>query len=377
MNILINALGITDSGGVTVLKKLFEELSKEHSNKYVILCNKNQSVIKLIINYKLQMNFEFKVIKDLGIFKRVYYENFIFKEIIKDSSIDLIYNFSGSSQFFIKTPQLVKTHNLLFYTKKLDRFYQSRLILWIRHVFLKRIFFKFMLNRSRHIEIQSPHVKSCLSDFIKMKDKVFYIKSDIDISDSFFLTPKQYDFNKKINFLYIIGPHFEYPHKNIKDFTNAMLGMKNSNINYEITITLSEEQLSASTCWDCSLNTETNFLGYIDSREELKNLFCDNTILISTSVIETLGLHVVEAIQNGILTIVPGEEYASSVYGNKMFKYDLFNKDSLISVIMNILNYKNSFEMKILDIQEDLRKSEMTKFRSILDIFDEVINVQK
>jgi hypothetical protein len=46
-------------------------------------------------------------------------------------------------------------------------------------------------------------------------------------------------------------------------------------------------------------------------------LFCDNTILISTSIIETLGLHVIEGIKNGITTITPDESYANIVYGSE------------------------------------------------------------
>ena len=96
----------------------------------------------------------------------MYFENFIFKEIVNNHRIDLIYNFSGTKQFFINTPQLIKIHNLLFYSKKLDHSYKlkSQFILWIKQIFFKRIIFKFMLKRSKHIEIQSSHVKSCLLD---------------------------------------------------------------------------------------------------------------------------------------------------------------------------------------------------------------------
>ena len=75
--------------------------------------------------------------------------------------------------------------------------------------------------------------------------------------------------------------------------------------------------------------------------KKITELFCDNTILISTSIIETLGLHVIEGIKNGVITVVPNEEYANVVYGSNIFKYELFNKDSLISVIMRIINFKN------------------------------------
>ena len=124
-----------------------------------------------------------------------------------------------------------------------------------------------------------------------------------------------------------------------------------------------------------SLNSKTNFLGYISDQEKMKELFCDNTILISTSIIETLGLHVIEGIKNGVITIVPDEEYANTVYGKNIFKYKLFNKDSLVDTIMSVMNYKGSYDEKFIFLQNNLRQSEVNKFGSILDVFDEVKNV--
>jgi hypothetical protein len=60
-----------------------------------------------------------------------------------------------------------------------------------------------------------------------------------------------------------------------------------------------------------------------------------------------------------------------------MFKYELFNKDSLLGAIISVMNYKESYTEKILSLQDDLRQNEVSKFGSILDVFDEVMNVQK
>ena len=155
-----------------------------------------------------------------------------------------------------------------------------------------------------------------------------------------------------------------------------MLNLTEAGIDFEINITLTNEQLNNSKVWDASLNSKTNYLGYMGNQEKMAELFCDNAILISTSIIETLGLHVIEGIKSGVITITPDEEYANTVYGENMFKYELFNKNSFMSVIMSVINYKESYSEKILSIQDDLRQSEMSKFSSILDVFDEVINVQ-
>ena len=193
-------------------------------------------ILKLINKYQNIKNFEFKIQKYKSPIYRLYYENVIFRKIIKEYSLRLIYNFSGSYQFFFKIPQITKIHNLIFYSKKLDAAYRknSQLILWARQVYLKRLIFKFMLSKSKHVEIQSKHVKSCLLDFINTREKFFYVKSDINVSNIEFYKPKQYNFSKKIKFLYIVGPHFEYIHKNFIDFTNTLLELDSKSIDFKV-----------------------------------------------------------------------------------------------------------------------------------------------
>ena len=374
--ILINALGIIDSGGISVLDKLLNECTKNKLNSFYIVCNCNKNIQRLIEKFRPFKNFEFKRITNKSFLYRIYYENFVIKRYA-ESYADLIYNFSGSFLYFVKKPQIVKVQNLIFYSKKLDSIYKKngRYLSWIFKIYIKRLLFIFFLKNAKHIEIQSNHVANHLRSFIDIKCKILYVKSDVDIAKNEFFLPKQYDFSKKINFLYVVGPHFEYLHKNIIDFTSAMVDLSKKGINFEINITLTNRQLASSRFWDSSLNTKTNFLGYIDDQEKMKELFCENTILISTSVIETLGLHVIEGIKHGIIAIVPDEEYANVVYGGNVFKYELFNKKSLVNIIMKIVKYNGSLRKKVLSIQDDIKRSEGRKFGSILDIFDEVINV--
>ena len=379
MNILINALGVSDSGGVSVLKKLFRELLTPQGNYYIVICNYNPLVNQLMYKYRNNSDMFFFAVKQKGVLYRLYYENLILKRIARENEVDLIYNFSGSAQFFINPPQLLKIHNLLFYSKKLDGIYRqkNKSFLWIRQVFLKRVVFRLMLSKSKYIEAQSKHVVENLSEFINIKGKIFYVKSDIDVSSKAFKHPKDYDFSKKIKFLYIVGPHFESIHKNFITFVNALTAFDRLNINYEINITLTKDQLYSSEIWDSTLDSKTNYLGYIDSQDEINKLFCSNTILISTSIIETLGLHVIEGIKNGVITIAPNESYARTVYGDNMILYDTLNSESLLNAIQVVLESDSPHSELILSLQDRLKKSETAKHSNILDIFRGVLNVQK
>jgi len=375
INILINALGIADSGGIVVLDKALAECATDKSNALLIVCNSNENIRKLKIKYK---EFNFIMVRS-GLLYRVFYENIIFRRLVIKNNIQLIYNFSGSAQlnFLAHIPQLTKVHNLLFYSRNLDAVYHSKKAYfeWFKQVFLKRLYFKFMLNQSKYIEVQSNHVQDCLSNFIDTKNKIFYEKSDIDVCNDAFSLPRKYDFSKKIKFLYIVGPHFESIHKNFITFVNALTAFDRLNIDYEINITLTKGRLHNSEIWDSALDSKTNYLGYIDSQDEMNKLFCSNTILISTSIIETLGLHVIEGIKNGIITIAPNESYARTVYGDNMILYDTLNSESLLNAIQVVLESDSPHSELILSLQDRLKKSETAKHSNILDIFKGVLNV--
>ncbi len=56
---LINMLGITNSGGIEVADKMLTELSKDTSSVYVIITDYNMNILKLINKYQNIKNFEF------------------------------------------------------------------------------------------------------------------------------------------------------------------------------------------------------------------------------------------------------------------------------------------------------------------------------
>jgi hypothetical protein len=378
LKILVNGFGISDSGGVKVLEKLLREcVEAREDNQFVIMLTHSHLIEALVDKYQIYDMFSFKVCKFNNYIHRLYYENSTFRVLIAQYGIDLVYNFTASTQFFLDCPQLVKMHNLLWYSKKLDHCYKrdSHFILWIRQIVLKRVVFKFMLNKSKYIEIQSKHVEECISDYINIKNKHIFVKSDVDVTDNAFRAPRKYDFSKKLKFLYIVGPHFNYTHKNFLDFTNSMVELAKLNVDFEISITLQKHQLAGSKLWNELLNSRTDFHGYIDDPKKLEALFCDNTILISTSVIETLGLHVLEGIRNGVVTITPNEDYAEVVYGKKRYSYELFDVNSLCKTIAGVVRDVDIIADTIRAQQRYLRENEMSKFKNIVAVFREVLDV--
>ena len=230
-----------------------------------------------------------------------------------------------------------------------------------------------LIKQAKYIEVQSAHVEENIGNFLDIGNKKFFIKSDIDICENEFLKPKNYDFNKKIKFFYIVGPHFESLHKNFEEFVQAMLLLQKQNFDFEIVLTLTKEQLHGSVLWDASLDKNTTFLGY-SSKSKLQQQFKNNTILISTSIIETLGLHVIEAIQNGVLVIVPDEPYSRSVYGQDTVSYQLYSPVSLVEKIYDMTLLDNQAIRDIIQKNQNyLIQNESKKYHSVIEIFDEIL----
>ena len=380
MKVLVNAFGISSAGGITVLKKTINEFIDDQENQYYIFVFSNQNILNLVQEFNNIGNIHFKIYSDYGILFRLLRENLYFLNFVLRNNISLIYNFTGTRQLLFGIPTIVKVQNLLFFTKKLDSIYlnDNKIFLWLKQIWLKRIIFGLMLRFSKNIEIQSNHVQEELSNFININNKNFFIKNDFLINQSHFFEPKQYDFSKDITFLYVVGPHFSFPHKNIGDFVKTMVMLFNSNLNFHINITLTYEELKKSGLWDEKLNKITSFLGYIDSNTRMKTFYSNNVILISTSVTETLGLHVLEAILNGVLCIVPSESYSEKVYGNSVLTYNLFDCENLKQTIIQLKSYNNSAcHGLILDNQRYIYHNENDKYSNSLSIFNDVLKKRK
>ena len=373
--VLINALGIENSGGLNILRKTLDEISSDLDNQYYCEVYNGKYVVNLINDFALQSNIFFSVRRNYGNVYRLIYENINFPRIIRRKKINLIYNLSGSSQFFTSVKCIVKVQNLLFFTKSLDTIYfnQRLYYLWFRQIFMKRLILLPMLKRAQYIEIQSNHVKDELSNFLLTNKKTFFLKNDF-ISNKVNYMHQKYNFYDEITFLYIVGPHFEMPHKNFSDFVKAMILHLDLGFKFRIKITLSAEQLHQSDIWDKRLDKVTSFLGYIEDKKIMKGIFKDNSILVSTSAIETLGLHVIDAIVNGIICIVPKEPYSYKVYGDQILTYNLFNPKSLCDTISELMTYDSLMCNKLTQsTQEYIGQNESKKYKSSTQIFDAVL----
>ena len=96
--------------------------------------------------------------------------------------------------------------------------------------------------------------------------------------------------------------------------------------------------------------------------------------MISTSVIESLGLHVIEALKNGVVSITPDEKYSIEVYGEQSLRYKLFNSDSLFNKILETTQGKIDIKKNMAEQLEGLIQRERKKYNNILDVFKKILS---
>lgn len=370
MKVLTNALGITDSGGLTVFRRFLKEVSSENNYIYIVY-NSNDLTDAAVSPYRSCPHLKFFSYPRSNFLKRFWIEHVHFYKIIATEGVDVIYNFSGSAQF-LKTPQLIKLQNLMFFSKTLDQNYfnKERLLTWLKQIYFKRLILLNIYRFQHFFEIQSPHVKSAILDFMSERKKFFFIKNDFSFDD--FLSPKTYPNSGKKTFLFIVGPHFHTIHKNLEVFVKAMAELRLNGFDFEIIITLHRSQLENSTFWNESLTSVTKFIGYI-SQEELKKHLNENTILVSTSIVETIGLHVIEALREGCLAIVPNEDYSKDMYGSDLPEFQTNDHKALFEAIITVLTLPpDEVRAIIKKSQNFIIQNERSKLQRVSEIFQKM-----
>ena len=99
-SVLINAMGVRDSGGISVLNKTLRDLvnckNDRKNDRYVIIFNLCKNTFSIKNRYKENKNIDFIFIDSNSFLYRLYYENFKFSEIINQKKVVLVYNFSRS-----------------------------------------------------------------------------------------------------------------------------------------------------------------------------------------------------------------------------------------------------------------------------------------
>lgn len=305
MQIFILATAATTGGALSILKD-FLSLAKDDGNVYTVCINKK--IKDEINNYE---NFKFIYIDTKSWTKRLLFDFFRVKKIIKESNCQVCINFQNIP---IKTDvvQVVYIHQSLPFSN-IDFKLNSRhnIKLWLYKKFYGKLI-KLNSAYAKHFVVQTDWIKNALcQEGIATEDKISVIRPVIEVTKPQKKTPR---YTKQNVFFY---PADGYSYKNHIVVIEALgyLGgvyLYDNSIKIVFTLNSCDNPELVNRAKELGIDDYIEYTGYID-REEVMSLYSESKALIFPSRLETFGIPLIEASLFNLPIIVSDELYSRDV----------------------------------------------------------------
>lgn len=373
----INAIGTRHSGAAQVLLDLLEGLIKIPEIKKIKVFVSSDRIFKFPNNDKLKIIDAPSITNNLII--RFFWLQFYFGHWLSNYKCDIVYNFNNLAGN-LSLPQVLFIQQSLYFSKEAINSYfissNVSLISRIRKIiepFLMKMFFKVSVNNCKKIIVQTETMKEWVCNKLNIpKNRIIVILPEIP---NFFYGKrkatrkllKEIDSNSK-NWLYVGNTE---PYKNLKIIYEIAKLAESKNIDWKFHIVTPSKNIP----WKHPLIKWYNYL----EREKLKKMYFNADALIIPSLVETVGLPMLEAISIGIPVIAADRSYAheicgdSALYFNPYCSSELFrcllelNNNALYRQLINnqkvqikkfnqYINAKKTYEILIKEISKDWQK---------------------
>ena len=361
--IVVNAVASIHSGALSVLKNFI--LNAIDTEFYFLIFT------GIPIDIPEECNIKIIVKSNKTRLNRFFWDNFQLNRELKllNCVPDLVFSLQNTDfKVDYKVPHVVFFHNpFMLYDKKWNIFNKNERLFWFYKVVYKLIV-KNSLNRQTVLIVQSQWAKKALKKkgFFKFSIKVFKESRSAELKKT--LTPKS---GPKIQLFYPATPLSYKNHKflfvlleHIKEFDSALLSR------IKLNLTISKEDLWNLKLMNSYKNIEEAVIlnGYID-QSKVEKLYRESDFLIFPSLIETLGLPLLEASEFGINILSINLEYAKEVlsdYKNVVF-LDCKDLQKWVQSIKHFVPTER-------DRDQIVTKSDFTSWKSIFDYFNELIS---
>lgn len=342
MNIGIDIIGNLneDTGGKNYLVNLLKNLQKiDNTNSYFLFINKLDEDLFQIHN----KNFNLIPLsnKKLNSLKKIFIKQFIIPKLVKKFKLDKMYFPDNFSCIFCKVNYLLFIQNLII-------FYKTREIRGLKKFY--RIFLmKISAKRAKSIIVPSFTAKELLVQkfrIIPEKIKVVYHGIDKNFYSNNFnkSVEKQVIEKFKLNKKYILYVSALWEYKNhlllIKAFEKLV---KEDNIDLNLVIVgkgsiTNIDYLKNLYKLPEKLNIEKNiiFIGNVD-KEYLKYIYKNALIFIMSSMCESFGFPVVEAMASGIPVISSNAFALKEIVGNAGLLIDASNYENIYKALKKVI----------------------------------------
>lgn len=324
MNILVVCVNAENGGGEKILRMYCEEYEKDISNTYYICTS-----LLEVENKPNIINLRFPQIKK-SYFHRAFFDLFKTKELISKYSIDKIISLQSIGVFNKKLPQTLYIQQALPFANKKYGISED-----FKYWFYQNIYFAIMKRSIKYVDqiiVQTQWMKRAI-----IKETEF--NSDGIIVE----TPKienKYDSyfdNSSWNNKFFYPTSYE-EYKNYEVIFKAVENIGNKLNDYKIVLTLNKEDLN-NECLQIYNRYSHNFelIGYINEEQLHKHYV--SSILIFPSIVESLGLPILEAMSVKTTIIASDVAYARELlenYDNKIY-FDNNDYKQLSNIIMDIV----------------------------------------
>lgn len=259
---------------------------------------------------------------------KIVYINFIYFFLL---SLKNLFSFKNKINFFslgdyplplfkqqiiyVNQANLIKNNVYKYTSKKLS-------------FFIKRIYFKIFSRNVKKFIVQSNFMKFKISKSYNLDKKKFEIYRNYTKNPNFKF--KLYKNRKKIRLLY---PANHYEHKNHQLLIDLFENYKINNIEIYLTATKKEFK---------KFKSYKNFkrLDYFTNNNLFK-IYSKFDAIIFPSLIESLGLPILEAKLFKMPIICSNLEYARELLGKKAFFFNPLSEKSLYRSLMSYFEFKN------------------------------------
>lgn len=328
--ILIDAVYINSSGGKKILNLFLMQFKDHLSKNYEFLFDDrvDDKILKIVEGYNINL------IKPEEKQRSIFYKK-ISKKLT--SSICLA---NIPPPIKLKSKVFIYFHNDLFLSPNKAGSLLSVMILSIKKLYI-------YLKKSENYAwvVQTQLMKN------KLSSKLLISKKNIHVLPIFEKKTNKYNSKKNKNtFLYVCS---KAKHKNLKRLIDAFNIIQNKhNIDLYLNLTIDDEKYFIEKVFKKNKNPRLKIInnGILNSTE-LKSLYSKSEFLIYPSLIESLGLPLIEAINCDCKVISADLPYVHEVIIPSL----IFNPYSVISIansIDNAINNKNLKKSKLVIINK-------------------------
>lgn len=325
MNILVLDVAAKETGAKTVLNEYFNRFNEDHNNNYFFCL----STIKLdnssnvtVLNYPWVAD---------NWFKRLIFEMFTIRKIVKDKKIEKIFSLQNIVCFFVKCDQDIYLQNCLPFTKHKFKLLRYPKLWFYQNIY--KLIVKKSIKISKTVIVQTEWMKKEIVNRWKINETKILVENcliNVKVDNYFNIN------NWKNEFIY---PATSEPYKNhICIFKAAKILVDKGIHNFKIYLTINESELSKN-CAILYQNLRNQIVccGRIEYNELIK--MYGECILIFPSYIETVGLPLLEAKEFKDYIISADETFSREILSNyknvSFFEYSDYSK--LSDIIIDLI----------------------------------------